>query len=372
MSVMLWHPAPNLRRARPGRIAPLVVGVLVLASACGPTVPTPSPAGTAPSSPPTVSVGPSVAGSTSPLGSPAPAPSGASTLAWTSCTPPFECAKLSVPIDYNDPAKGSIELALIRLPATNRATRIGDLVTNPGGPGGSGVEFIREAGRTAFSAALRTRFDIIGFDPRGVGASDPVECVDGPTMDRLGELDPVPDEAGERAALIDGAKTFDAGCEAHSGSLLPFLSTIDAARDMDQIRIALGEPKLTYLGFSYGTFLGSTYANLYPDKVRALVLDGAVDATLPYTASLAAQAQSFAGAFGRFLADCASRPSCPFYNNGRPGSAYDALMAAIDAGSLPATASGDPRRVGPGEALTGVIAALYEQSSWPVLAQALA
>jgi pimeloyl-ACP methyl ester carboxylesterase len=150
------------------------------------------------------------------------------------------------------------------------------------------------------------------------------------------------------------------------------MSTIDAAKDMEQIRIALGDPKLTYLGFSYGTFLGSTYANLFPDRVRAFVLDGAVDSTLSFAADLEGQARGFASSFSAFLADCAARPACPFYNGGHPGPAYDKLMAGIDASPLPATALGDPRPVGPGAAFSAVIAALYDQAAWPVLAQALA
>jgi pimeloyl-ACP methyl ester carboxylesterase len=358
---------------------PVGFAVIALAlSGCGSPPATASLSFEAASSPPASSAAPSPPGSPRgngspfPIGSLGPGASGTTGLAWTNCTAPFECATLTVPIDYAHPANGSIELALIRLPATNPADRIGDLVTNPGGPGGSGVQFVREAAETIFSAQLRARFDIIGFDPRGVGQSHPIKCVDAATMDRLNELDPVPDLPAERTALIEGAKTFDAGCTANSGPLLPFMTTIDAARDVEQIRIALGDPKLTYLGFSYGTFLGSTYANLYPDRVRALVLDGAVDATLSFAAGVEAQAQGFADAFSRFLADCASRPACPFYNGGRPGPAYDALMARIHAAPLPAISLGDSRPVGPGEALTGVVAALYDQTAWPILARGLA
>jgi pimeloyl-ACP methyl ester carboxylesterase len=354
------------------RVPAIVIAAALALSACGPTAPTASPASAVPSAPPApASLSPSVS-SPAPIGSFGPVASGSAGLAWTSCTAPFECATVSVPIDYAHPANGAIELALIRLPATDPATRIGELVTNPGGPGESGVQFVRDAAASLFSPGLRARFDIVGFDPRGVGQSHPVECVDGATMDHLDQLDPIPDTPAERTALVAGAKAFDAGCVANSGPLLPFLTTVDTAKDLEQIRLALGEPKLTYLGFSYGTFLGSTYANLYPGHVRALVLDGAVDATLAFTASLEGQAQGFAGAFSRFLADCASQPSCSFYNGGQPGPAYGALMARIDAAPLPAIASGDPRPVGPGEAFTGVIAALYDQAAWPLLARGLA
>lgn len=352
------------RKALPLQALGLVAAMAIAVSVFGPASP---PVSSADSS---TSVSPVATDSPVPTGRAASRSPGAGGLAWSSCAAPFECATVRVPIDYAHPANGSIDLALIRLPSTGRGARIGDLVTNPGGPGGSGVEFVRDEAFYVFSPALRDQFDIVGFDPRGVGLSDPIECVDGATMDRLNALDPVPDQPGELTALVDGAKTFDAGCVANSGPLLPFMSTIDAAKDLEQIRIALRDPKLTYLGFSYGTFLGSTYADLYPDRVRALVLDGAVDATVDDLGEV--QAQSFADAFSRFLADCGSQPACPFYNGGHPGPVYDALMARIDAVPLPAPALGNARQVGPGEALTGVVAALYDRGAWPILARALA
>ena len=360
------HRSLSRRRALTLQALGLVAAMAIAVSVFGPASP---PVSSAYSS---TTVSPVATDSPVPTGRAASRSPGAGGLAWTSCSAPFECATVRVPIDYAHPANGSIDLALIRLPSTGRGARIGDLVTNPGGPGGSGVEFVRDEAFYVFSPALRDQFDIVGFDPRGVGLSDPIECVDGATMDRLNALDLVPDQPGELTALVDGAKAFEAGCVAHSGPLLPFMSTIDAAKDLEQIRLALGDPKLTYLGFSYGTFLGSTYADLYPDRVRALVLDGAVDATLPDDALVEAQAQSFADAFSRFLADCAGQPACPFYNRGHPGPVYDALMARIDAAPLPAPALGNARQVGPNEALTGVVAALYNRSAWPILARALA
>ncbi|HXQ96322.1 MAG TPA: alpha/beta hydrolase [Candidatus Acidoferrales bacterium] len=372
----------------------LVALVALVVAGCGatPTTGSPGPATlpatlspfgpvTTPGLPASPSEGPvpSAAGSFAPGTSIAPGPSVApsavgagSVIAWTGCGAPFECGTVRVPIDYSHPSSGSIDLALIRLPATGPGPWLGDLLTDPGGPGDSGVAFVRDAGQAVFSARLRAQFDVIGFDPRGVGASDPIECVDGATMDRLIALDPNPDTPAQRQAIIDGARTFDAGCEAHSGALLPFMSTLEAARDMDRIRAALGDPTLTYLGFSYGTFLGSTYANLYPTRVRAFVLDGAVDPTLSFTDSLAAQAESFEGALSRFLAACARSPNCAFFNGGQPQVAFATLMASIDQVPLPAIRSGDPRPVGPGETLTAVAAALYDESSWPILADGLA
>ncbi len=364
----------------------LVVLVALVVAGCGATQTTSSPTGAAPSGPasaasaaasaapssPGSSLAPaSAAASAGPAGSAAPSSTG--TIQWTACGAPFECGTISVPLDYADPAKGSIQLALIRLPATGPGPKVGDLLTDPGGPGDSGVTFVRQAGQTLFSANLRAHFDIIGFDPRGVGASTPaVQCVSGPTMDRMIALDPIPTTAAERQALVDAAKTFDAGCEAHSGALLPYMSTVDAAKDMEQIRIALGDAKLTYLGFSYGTFLGSTYANLYPTHIRAFVLDGAIDPTLSFVDSLTQQAESFSANLDAFFTACAASSNCAFSNGGQPKAAFDVLMARINQSPLPALASGDPRPVTLGVALTGVTAALYDQSAWPALAQGLA
>ena len=365
----------------------LVLLVALIVAGCG-AAPTPTPAATSqaglastPASPPAPTPGqasPASAAASAPASTPGAAsqvPSSAApgTIAWAPCGAPFECGTVSVPIDYAHPANGSMRLALIRLPATDPAQRIGDLLTDPGGPGDSGVTFLRQAGQTLFSAELRASFDIVGFDPRGVGASQPaVQCVDGPTMDRMIALDPIPTTAAERQAIVSAAKSFDAACVAHSASLLPFMSTVDAAKDMDVIRKALGDAKLTYLGFSYGTFLGSTYANLYPTRVRAFVLDGAVDPTLSFVDSLTQQAESFSANLDAFFSACSTSPSCAFSNGGQPKAAFDALMARISRSPLPALAAGDPRPVTLGVALTGVTAALYDASAWPALAQGLA
>ena len=297
---------------------------------------------------------------------------GISTLAWTPCGDPFECATLTVPLDYADPGGRQIDIALVRLPAADPANRLGSLVVNPGGPGGSGIEFLQGSGESLFSQDLRNRFDIVSFDPRGVGESTPVECLNGPDLDRLNALDPTPDTPVERDALVAGAQEFTQACIQNSSDLLPHMSTADAARDMDRLRAALGEEKLTYLGFSYGTFLGTVYAGLFPTRVRALVLDGAIDPAQTFEQRNQVQAQGFERALTAFLDDCKARTSCQFYNNGRPAEAYDALMRDIDAKPLPTLAVADDRLVGPGEAFTGALYALYSRQSWPVLSQALA
>ncbi|MDQ4129626.1 MAG: alpha/beta hydrolase, partial [Actinomycetota bacterium] len=212
---------------------------------------------------------------------PPPPTPGPSSLAWKACGEPgerFECATLTVPLDHDAPHGPTIDLAVIRLPAPPAATRLGSLVVNPGGPGGSGVEFVRAAAVDTFPTELRTRFDIVGFDPRGVGTSRPITC--GGSAGDLLALDLAPDDDGERRAVLNAAQRTARDCQVTDGAVLPHVSTADVARDLDLLRAALGDAKLTYVGYSYGTFIGSSYAALYPDRVRALVLDGAVDPAL--------------------------------------------------------------------------------------------
>ncbi|HEY4466046.1 MAG TPA: alpha/beta fold hydrolase, partial [Streptosporangiaceae bacterium] len=197
-------------------------------------------------------------------------------LRWQPCDNGFQCARLLVPFDYARPSGRTFSLPVIMLPAAVPARRIGSLVINPGGPGGSGIQYALTA-RSQFPAAIRSRFDIVGFDPRGVGASQPaVHCMSGPQLDRYFGTDDSPATAAQLAAVVSENKLVAAQCEKNSGPLLPYVGTRDAARDLDVLRAALGEAKLTYLGKSYGTYLGTWYAQLFPGHVRALVLDGAV------------------------------------------------------------------------------------------------
>jgi len=297
----------------------------------------------------------------------------AAAIAWSSCSghPGWQCGTLQVPLDYAHPGP-TIGIALNRHPATDPSHRVGSLLINPGGPGASGISFAYDAVDGFLDPVLVRDFDIIGFDPRGVGASDPVECVDGPTLDQLNHEVPAPSDAADIATLEAGAKELDAGCAAHSGALLAHVSTADAARDMDEIRAALGDAKLTYLGFSYGTLLGATYASLYPTHVRALSLDGAIDPALDEATISFDQAAGFERDLDDFLADCSAEGArCPFQPNGAPSlrAAFDAITARIAAHPLPGSGG---RTVGPGEAFTGIIAPLYDDAEWPTLAQALA
>src|ERR1051326_1666300 len=232
------------------------------------------------------------------------------TLVWGDCGGGFQCATLQVPLDYTHPEGTQVGLALIRHPATNRAARLGSLVMNPGGPGGSGVDYARAAEEVVTSAVL-ARYDIVGFDPRGVDRSSPISCVDDQTMEPFPRAGPDPQTAAQQDQVVAIAKQFDAGCEARSGSLLPFVGTRDAAHDMDILRQALGDAKLDYLGKSYGTYLGTIYAEEFPTRVGRFVLDGALDPKLSAVQEAHDQAAGFQLALTSFLTNCAALSSCP-------------------------------------------------------------
>ncbi|NXY96585.1 alpha/beta fold hydrolase, partial [Streptomyces sp. BR123] len=200
-------------------------------------------------------------------------------LNWRDCgVPGFQCATMKAPLDYSRPDSGQdIEIAVARRPATGPGKRLGSLVVNPGGPGGSGIGYLQAYAGIGYPEQVRARYDMVSFDPRGVDRSSPVECLTGPAMDAYTQVDQTPDDAAERAALVASFKEFAAGCQERSRRVLPHVSTVDAARDMDMLRAVLGDEKLAYVGASYGTFLGATYADLFPGRVGRLVLDGAMD-----------------------------------------------------------------------------------------------
>jgi pimeloyl-ACP methyl ester carboxylesterase len=301
---------------------------------------------------------------------PATAASPATALSWTACQaeagpPGDDCASVRVPLDYSNPNGKTIDIALDRHAATG--TKIGSLLINPGGPGESGVDIL-DTVVSLLSPSVLQHFDVVGFDPRGVARSAPIHCLSGPQLDRFLNLDPAPTTASGLEALVDASRAFDQGCESMSGPLLPYMSTENAARDMDEIRHAVGDEKLTYLGFSYGTFLGATYAELFPGRVRAMVLDGAVDPSNdPVTANIN-QSAAFDNELDSFFAECGADPSCVWKPGGDLHAAFDALMARIRA--QPLLASGK-RTLGPGDAYFGVAQALYDRATWPDLAAAL-
>ena len=251
------------------------------------------------------------------------------------------------------------------MPAKDSANRIGSLLLNPGGPGESGIEFLR--GDLSSLSNLNRRFDLVTWDPRGVAASTPVNCVDGPELDAYLALDTVLDDPQEKQAAIQAVKSFADGCQRLSGDLLPFMDSASTAHDMDQIRIAVGDDKLTYLGFSYGTYIGQWYAHFFPDRVRALSLDGVVDPTVSANDGLLAQVVGFEQNLQAFLKDCKTRSSCLYGRTGDPASKLATLMNRLDK---------TPIRVGGREltralAMTGLLVSLYDESLWRYLDQGL-
>ena len=300
----------------------------------------------------------------------APAAAQASTLEWRSCPRgSAECATLVVPLDDTVADGPTIDLAIVRVPARDPERRIGSLVVNPGGPGAPATEFAVDFAPSLPDEIL-DRFDIVGFDPRGVGESEGVDCVD--DLDPLYELDWTSTDSADRAALEAGVQRLVDACIVSDGAILPYLATERTARDMDRVRAAMGDEQLTYLGFSYGTYLGALYASQFPDRVRALVLDGAVDPSLDAAAVQVEQAAGFEHSLDLFLADCADDPSCVFHHDGDPAAAYDALRERIATDPIPARRAPGRRPLNTTLFDTGVTLLLYDgRSSWPAIAEGL-
>ena len=295
------------------------------------------------------------------------------TARWASCTDGagpkgYQCATIQVPRDPAHPGVGgTIGLALDRHRASGQ--KIGSLLIDPGGPGASGVDFLGEIVPVLPKSVLQ-RFDVVGFDPPGVGRSAPIVCLDGPGLDKYFHQDPDPPSSVGLDDLIAGDRAFVQGCEARSGAELPYVSTVDAAMDMDYIRQAVGDSSLTYMGFSYGTFLGATYAQLYPTRIRAMVLDGALDPSLPVVQNLDFQAAGFDAELKAALEACTSNRKCPWKPVGDPVAAFENMLSATR--SHPLAVAGTARTVGPAEFLYGAGWTLYSTDLWPALDTALA
>jgi pimeloyl-ACP methyl ester carboxylesterase len=289
--------------------------------------------------------------------------------AWTTCTG-GQCADLTVPLDYSDPAGATITIAVFDAPATG-PRRIGALVVNPGGPGASGVDYARAADAIVTSA-VRARFDVVGFDPRGVARSEPIHCIDAAALDHFLASDQTPDTPAEEQQLAAGDKAFAAACKQNAGPLLGHVSTVDVAKDMDILRAALGESTLNYLGKSYGTLIGSTYAGLFPSSVGRFVLDGVVPPDLTSDEMNLGQAQGFERATRSWAQWCVARGSCPL------GGTVDQVMQGLRdflgrVDATPLTKTGDPSvpLLTEGWAATGIAEAMYSQQLWGTLVTAL-
>jgi pimeloyl-ACP methyl ester carboxylesterase len=309
------------------------------------------------------------------------------TLAWTACgdeAPGFECATAQVPLDYDRPRGARITLALTRLPASDPARRIGSIFFNPGGPGGSGVDFLQAVGPFLYSDEVRARFDLVSFDPRGVARSTPLQCFD-TTDEALAALAPFPFPVtrAEERVWVQADRTWARACAERGGPILDHMSTANVARDMDLLRRAVGDRKMTYVGYSYGTAIGSTYANLFPDKVRAVVIDGVID-PVSYTTGRGDQAETLPsdarlrseqGAYDTlqaFLRLCdQGGPNCAF-SDGNPKRRYDRLARRLlrepaqlpdgEGGTVPFTYA---------DLVATTLGAMYDPTSWPGLAEFL-
>jgi pimeloyl-ACP methyl ester carboxylesterase len=278
-----------------------------------------------------------------------------------------ECGNIEVPFDYADPEQGSFVLFVKRHNAASPADRIGSMMVNPGGPGFGGSSLADDA-QYYFSQDLIDRFDIIAWDPRGTGESTPaVDCVD--TFDEYFGLDSPPETPEEKQALIDASQAFNDKCAENSGTILPYISTMASAQDINSLRLALGEEKVSFFGFSYGSELGTTWATMFPETVRAIVVDGAVDPNASSVQEGMNQAKGFEGQLATFLKQCSEKTTCAFHNGGKAEAAFDQLVLDIDV--TPLEVSKDRTPVTQGVLFTAVAQAMYSDYYWPQLSEAL-
>ncbi len=290
-------------------------------------------------------------------------------IEWSSQEEGTETGTLEVPVDYDDPEGPSFRLHVVRHLAADQDQKIGSLLVNPGGPGFGGSDYALFA-ESVYGEPLLRRFDIVGWDPRGTGLSEPaIDCID--EYDRFfAEPDITPETDAERQVRIDLAEDFAKSCVEENDGYYEHVGTNNSAHDMEALRLALGEEQISYFGFSYGSELGATWATLFPESVRAAVFDGAADPTADLDEGGLQQLAGFEASLSSFLADCSKRTACPFHNDGNAEGAYDELLRQLDEKPIPTR--GDRPDANHGVAIQATITALYSASLWPQLAQALA
>ena len=299
----------------------------------------------------------------------APVPHAGTELQWRPCGDNVECATLQVPLDYARPRAATIGIALARIPAETTGRRLGTLMLMPGGPGGSGVQLIKELAQ--IPPGVLGGFDTVGFDPRGVGESAPISCLPDHRLDVYYAADITPDSRAEGRRLVDLYREFAAGCASRNPQLLGHVDTASVARDMDRIRIALGEHRLNFFGFSYGSHLGTTYAELFPDHFRTMALDGILDHSLAFDDLYVSSAGEFERVFGRFAAWCRQTADCPLA--GRDAQqVYDQIVARAEQQPLPAPDATSPRPVHESDIHRVTLSRLGTPEQWPTLAAAIA
>lgn len=354
---------------RPGHTAVAVLSLALVLGSCStsdPVLPSGTPTVLAPLPAPSAAVAEQAT-------DPAYAAFYGQSPAWADCGDGLQCASLTVPVDWQRPEGEALALAVVRRPASDGQQRQGSLLVNPGGPGASGTAYVRDYGSSVVSPALQARYDLVGFDPRGTGGSAPVDCLDDPAMDGYLAYDVeagTPQGLAELAAVADG---FAAGCARSAGPLLAHLDTVSAARDLDALRDAVGEERLSYLGKSYGTLLGAQFADLFPQRTGRLVLDGAMDPASGYDEVVLGQATGMEGALNAYLTAClAGRTSgqCPL--RGSLADATGQVRAILDQAEQSPLTTDDDRDLTVTLAVSGIITPLYDDAAWPVLDRALA
>jgi pimeloyl-ACP methyl ester carboxylesterase len=324
-----------------------------------------------------VSAGPAVASAAPASIDSVPTPQ----LSWTGCEDGFQCSTASVPLDYDRPYGAKIDLALIKLPAADPAHKIGTLFVNFGGPGASGLQRLRERGKWPwlFSDELRARFDLVSWDPRGIANSTAVRCFDSVAEQQsfFGSFPEMPGDPSGNAAFYAKSKELADRCSAKAGPILEHVSTANTARDLEMLRRAVGDSKLTYHGISYGTQLGATYANLFPNRIRAMVFDGTMD----FAGNSTGQngngksvpldtrqdvATGIAQTFEQFLRLCTEAgPKCAF-SSGDPKAKWAALTAR--AKQAPIVSDGETWTY---SGIINAAADLSDSRGWPDIAALL-
>ena len=289
---------------------------------------------------------------------------------WQSCNQDFQCATLAVPIDYSKLSTGTFEIALLKYEART-SKKLGSLIVNPGGPGGSGVDYAYAA-EYIFSPAILDRYDIVGFDPRGVSRSAPIRCLSDKELDANNNSDSKPDNGAEFQQILQDTKKYVEKCKDKNEYLTSY-STANVARDLDILREALGDNQLNYMGKSYGTYLGTLYAQFFPEKVGRVVLDGAVDPSISNFQQTLTQAIGFDQAFTSFAADCIKRKNCMLPKD------KDAVIAEMQKLFSQAANKPFPTKKNSGRTLSesmlvlGTASAMYDsQTGWPQLRRAIA
>jgi len=306
-------------------------------------------------------------------------------IAWSSCyrqVGPFQCGHVNVPLDYDQPNGTTISLGVVRLPATDQAHRIGSLFLNPGGPGGSGIVYTVLAGPTLYTDEVRARFDLVGFDPRGVASSTALRCFGtdrqwGPYFLPIA----FPSNAAEVQMWMDADHFVDSACARRGGRIADHMSTANVARDLDVLRQAVGDDRLNYAGVSYGTMIGQTYANMFPNKIRAMIIDGVLDpiawttgsgdgSTVPFSTRLHSDAGAQA-TLNEFFRLCDTGVDCAFAPDSE--ARFIALGEALKLHPLPVIfPDGSTGEINYSNLIGMTLGAMYDSSSWEDFAVALA